>query len=162
MRRWRFEKYWQSGTVILVPQEEKAAEKDLNRNNDVKALFTAAVALTSFFFFFFQMLLKGRAERMHPKTGLPKRRYYSCTSLEIWQYLNILEKNATFYVHWLENVWSCGESFGIYLDATSCKSKRTEQNFSAATFGESAEHDKEDREIRHCLQKRWTIWTIMV
>ena len=37
---------------------------------------------------------------------------------------NILEENASFFFHQLENVCSCDKSFGIYLEATSCESKK--------------------------------------
>ena len=37
---------------------------------------------------------------------------------------NILEENASFFFHQLENVCSCGKFFGIYLEATSCESKK--------------------------------------
>ena len=87
---------------------------------------------------------------MHPKNGLSERRHCSCTSYAIYSPEHS-RKNASFHFHRLENVSSCGKSFGIHSDATSRESKKSRIELSAATIAGSAELG---REIRHCLRKR--------
>ena len=59
-------------------------------------------------------------------------------------------KKTLFHFHQLENVCSCGESFGIHSEATTRESKKSRIELGDATIGESAELDSE---IRHCLRK---------
>ena len=100
-------------------------ETAVNRN-DIWALFTAAVAST---FFLKKSLKEEQRECIRRMVCLKEDIIVVLTTgfgNSVIYSLEHSRKKLSFHLHRLENACSCGESFGICSEATSCESKTTE------------------------------------